>query len=715
MSDSPLFSEHWFRVRDLTPRLASDVEVRRHVYRQQVQYILHRKSTGAYYRLDAQSFELVGKLDGATRLDELWKVAIEVQDTKAPTQAEFIQLLAQLHEADLLMVNRKLNAEQLFNRAEQQSRTQNRQRYLNPLYMRFALFDPDELLTKITPIFQVFFNRVSFVLWVMLIFLALIGLAPHWNELQAEIAGFAYFSPRYAMLFLVVYPILKLFHELAHGVALKQMGGEVHELGIALMVLLPIPYVDASAAAALADKRQRIFVSAAGIILEIGIAAIATLVWLSSEGLVHDVALILMLVGGLSTIIFNANPLLKFDGYYILADSIEIPNLALRSKHYLKNLGCQLLLGQNASAERSLTSNERSWLISYGVLSFLYRFILMLTIAYLLSGQFFFFGTALAIWVIFTLLIKPSWQYLRFLQNETADHKPRAILISSATAAALLSVLVLVPLPQSTFAEGIIWLPEHAIVRVNSNCEVSEQYITDGHDVQVGDALFICIDTELPAQISTLRAQLRELEAERHGLLISRRAGRKLLYHKINTAKSNLTRAEARFSEQVVRAQSAGRLVIAETTKLEGRYLAQGSIAAFVVPAHARTVHVPIEQDDIDNVKGLVKEIEIQFSEQRPKRLTYHSTIIRQAPQASFEVPSPALTMAGGGNLLTDPSGNGRMVLEPIFNVELAWPENAPELQIGSRVWVKFEHSAKPIFARLFTRVQRAFMGRLQA
>jgi len=713
VSESPLFSEHWYRIRDLTPKLANDVEIRRHVYRQQAQYVLHRKSTGSYFRLDGKSFELVGKFDGTMRVDELWELAIELQDTDAPTQAELIQLLAQLHEAELLVVNRRLNTEQLFKRGDQQSRSENRQRYLNPLYMRFRLFDPDNLLTSICPVFRLLFNRSALVIWVMLLLLALIRLAPHWGDLQREIAELGYFSPRYALIFLIVYPLLKMLHELAHGIALKRLGGEVHELGIALMVLLPIPYVDASATAALPDKRHRILVGAAGIMLELTVAALATMVWLSSDGLVHDIALILMLIGGLSTLMFNGNPLLKFDGYYMLADITEIPNLAQRSKQYLRALACKVLLRRSISPEQTPTPGERVWLVTYGILSSLYRFVLMLSIAYLLSGKFFFFGAALAIWVIFSLLVLPCWQFGHFLLNDAATNKLRAILIASATVAALASALVLIPLPLSTLAEGVVWLPERAIIRVANNCEVTRQEVVDGHDVQIGDTLFTCEDPDLPAQIRLLRAELRELEAERYGYQISRRVKRAMLQHKIDTVKSKLQRAEDIFSEQVVRAQNSGQLVLAGDVALEGRYLKQGSIAAFVIPVNGRTVHVPIDQDDIGIIKREVASIEMQFSEELPSRGVHQSAIVRQTPQANLEVISAALTTGGGGTLLADPAGNGRTLMEPVFNVELAWPESAPEVNVGSRVWVKFKHSSKPIFFRLLTKAQRAFLGRL--
>ena len=165
MTDSPLFSEHWHRVKDLSPRLAIDVEIKRHIYRKQVQYILHRRSTGTYFRLDDQTFEIIGKLDGSVRIDELWELTLQSLNEQAPTQSEIIQILAQLHEAELLIVNRRLNAEQLFKRQNTKNAAERKQRYLNPLFLRFRLFDPDSLLNKITPTVNWVFTRTTFIIW----------------------------------------------------------------------------------------------------------------------------------------------------------------------------------------------------------------------------------------------------------------------------------------------------------------------------------------------------------------------------------------------------------------------------------------------------------------------------------------------------------------------------------------------------------------------
>ena len=397
LSEDQLFSEHWYRVRNLKPRLASDVDLARHVYRGVSNYVLHRRSSNSFFRLDDASYQIVSQFDGSHTVADIWQGAIKSMDASAPNQQQFINLLGQLHEAELLTVNRKLDAEHLFIRGTENSYRDAKQRYTNPLFLRLRLINPDKILSGLLPVAHLVFSAKGFYIWFSILALAVFKLLPHLSELAQDVTRIDFFSPAYAALFLVIYPPLKLLHEFAHGLALKRFGGEAREMGIALMVLLPVPYIDASAAAIFPNKYHRMLVSAAGIFAELGVAALATLVWLASDGTVHDIALMLMLICGMSTVLFNANPLLKFDGYYLLADAIEIPNLADRSKRYVLDIMRSWLLGLEAQQSGIQDCGERAWLIGYGILSTLYRVGLMLSIAYVLSGAYFFFGAALAL------------------------------------------------------------------------------------------------------------------------------------------------------------------------------------------------------------------------------------------------------------------------------------------------------------------------------
>ena len=215
-------------------------------------------------------------------------------------------------------------------------------------------------------------------------------------------------SPRNLFLLALLYPLIKLLHELGHALSTKVWGGEVHEMGVMLLVLMPIPYVDASAASAFRSRRRRVLVGAGGIVVELFLAALAMFAWLNMEpGILRAAAYNIMLIGGVSTVLFNGNPLLRYDGYYILADLIEIPNLGQRSTRYLGYLLQRYLLGI-ATVESPVTApGEKGWFLAYGPVAFCYRIAVLVGLVLLVSSRFFIVGILIGIWGAISLLLVP--------------------------------------------------------------------------------------------------------------------------------------------------------------------------------------------------------------------------------------------------------------------------------------------------------------------
>ena len=715
MNESPLFNEHWFRIRELTPRIPADVSITRHVYRQKPQYVLHRQSTGAYHRLDASTFEIVDRLDGSTNIQELWEFALEHQGSDAPTQGELILLLSQLHEAELLIVNRRLNPEQLFQRGDRQSKLELRQRLLNPLFLRFRILDPDRLLSRLCPYFGFLFNRTTLVLVTILIIAALLSLAPHWDGFVKDVSELRHLSPSFALLFVLLYPCLKLLHELAHGLVLKRLDGEVHEFGLAVMVLMPIPYVDATAAAAIPDKKMRMLVGSIGILVELTIAAIATFVWIFSDGLIAEGALVLMLIGGLSSLLFNGNPLLKFDGYYVLSDAIEIPNLADRSKHYLRSLASKLVLGNDDPVLTCADRGEKIWLICYGIASSVYRVGLMLFIAFLISGKYFFFGVILSLWILVAMIFKPIFQFGGYLLAESDAHRWKAVTGTSVIVALLVVFLTVIPVPFSTTAEGVVWLPENAIIRMEHGCNITSVDTPPGQQVDIGDLLFTCEDPELPIKIRGLESELAQLEAENYGLNTRDKVKFKIIAGEITSKESELKLVRSIQKNQKVHAKLSGKFVAAGGADLTGQFIKHGDAVAYIIPELVRSLHIVLDQSASGFSQHGVEAISLKFIEKGTEHREYHSDIQRISPKASKIVPSQALTTAGGGKLLADPGGDGFSLMESVFAVELTMPDDAPELLVGGRVWVKFKHQSQPVIQRLAIQVQQTFLRRISA
>src|SRR6478672_3160193 len=315
MAADNLFSPSWYRVAELKPRLRGHLRVHRHQYRGQRWYVLEDLLSRRMHRFNPPAHYVLGLMDGRRTLQELWDLATTAFGDDAPTQDEMIRLLAQLHAADVLQSDVEPDVAELLRRARRTRRGKWMQRYLSPLALRFPLFDPDRLLARTLPWYRPIFSRAGFLVWLAIVAAAAVLALGHWKELSEDVTD-RVLAPQNLLLMALVFPLVKLVHEFGHGCAVKAWGGEVHDMGVMLLVLMPVPYVDASASSTLREAHRRALVGAAGVMAELVLAALALLFWLELEpGVARAVAYDVMLIAGVSTVLFNGNPLLRFDGY----------------------------------------------------------------------------------------------------------------------------------------------------------------------------------------------------------------------------------------------------------------------------------------------------------------------------------------------------------------------------------------------------------------
>ena len=463
---SSLFSTSWYRVAALRPKLRAHVEVHRQPYRGEASFVLQDLGNGKMYRFNAAAYELIGRMNGERTVDAIWQAMVETRGDDAPTQDDVIDVLGRLHAADALQGSFTPDCLELFRRAERERNRRWKKMLRSPMSLRVPLIDPDRLLVRLGPLVAPALTPVGLALWAIMVAAALVALTPHGDELWSYAREHA-LAPQNLVLLGCIYVVVKLLHELGHGLTTRHFGGEVHEAGITLLVLVPVPYVDASASTSFRRKRHRILVSAAGMMAELFVASIAAFVWVTVEpGLVRAAAFDVMLIAGVSTLVFNGNPLLRFDSYYILEDLVEIPGLATRSSRYLTYLLQRYLLGMEAATSPVTRAGERTWFVGYGIVSTVYRWILTVTIIWFVAGQYFVVGVVLALWAALSQILAPLGKALIFLVNDPrlARGRLRAVTTSAAAVAALAAALVLVPLPVATRADGVLLPPDDAHV-----------------------------------------------------------------------------------------------------------------------------------------------------------------------------------------------------------------------------------------------------------
>ena len=266
MSES-LFSPTWYRIADLRPRLRKHAHIHRHSYSGELWFVLENQTTGQSYRFTPIVFHVIGLMDGQRTVQELWDATMQHFGDDAPTQSDIIHVLSQLYSADVLQCDVTPDIEDLLRRHEQHTRSKWLMNLRTPLALRFPLLDPERFLEATIGLVRPFFSVMGALVWLAVVLTALVTALKYWPELTGNLTDQILTAQNLALLW-VIYPLVKAIHEMGHAYAVKRWGGEVHEMGIMLLVLMPIPYVDASSATAFPEKRRRILVSASGMMVE---------------------------------------------------------------------------------------------------------------------------------------------------------------------------------------------------------------------------------------------------------------------------------------------------------------------------------------------------------------------------------------------------------------------------------------------------------------
>lgn len=711
-----IYSPLWYRAADLKPRIRDHVRIHRHLYRGERWYLLQDEASGNSHRLSPAAHLLVGLMNGRRSLDEIWEAALERLGDAAPTQDETLDLLGRLHNADILQCDVAPDGMEMLRRQQYYLRNQWRQRLLAPLAVRVPLLDPERFLARWLPLVRPLFTRGAFALWLLLMLAALLLAGMHAEAITADLID-RVLAPRNLLVLWLVYPVVKALHELGHAFATRHWGGEVHELGIMFLVLIPVPYVDASAASGFADRHRRMLVDAAGMIVELTLAALALLVWLAVEpGIVSAIAYNVMLIGSVSTLFFNGNPLLRFDGYYLLADALEMPNLGTRANRYLGYLLQRYLFGVREVQSPVTARGEAAWFTGYGIAAFVYRICILSAILFFVAGKYFFIGVLLAAWAAGTQLLLPLLHGLRFLLSSPVLHQRRLRAIGCLLMAGGLAgwLLFVVPSPCWTRTQGVVWLPEQSTIRAGTDCFISRVPNHTDSPVTEGDPVMRCEDPLLVARRDLLEARLRELQAEHAAKRTEDRLGAQGVQDKIATLKAELSLIQEQLAALTVRSPAQGRLVIPHAEDLEGSYVREGDIVAYVVDDTPPVMRAVVTQDRISLVRQHTRSVAVRLAS-APGR-TLRARIAREVPAATQRLPSRALGSMGGGAVPVDPADDsGTAALEQVFLFDLAPQEAFATDYYGQRVHVRFEHEDEPVAVQWARSLRQLFMRRFGA
>ncbi len=708
-----LFNPNWYRIANLKPRLRRHARIHRHTYSSELWFVLENQTTGQSYRFTPIVFHVIGLMDGQRTIQELWDAAMERFGDDAPTQGDMINILSQLYSADVLVSDVTPDMEELLLRHDKQSRLKRLTNLRTPLALRFPLLDPERFLNATVGIVRPIFSVAGAIVWLMVVLAAMVTAVRYWPELTGNLADRILSAQNLAILW-IVYPAVKVIHELGHGYAVKRWGGEVHEMGIMLLVLMPIPYVDASSATAFPEKRRRILVSSAGMMVEMFMAAVALLLWVNlDQGLARSIAFNVVIIGSLSTLLFNGNPLLRYDGYYIFLDAVEIPNLAQRSLNYLGYIIKRYLFGIKHLESPHAGPGERFWLVTYSIAAFIYRLFIYTSIILFISGKFFFVGIILALWAFTSMFILPIVKRIQFLAASPMlrHSRTRAVAVTAVVLLLVGVLLFAVPAPLRTRSEGIVWIPEQAMVRAGTDGFIERIEAVPDSQVDKGDVLIVCSDPLLVANVEILQARVAGLKHRYDSERYSDQVKARITLEELDTVRADLARSRERLAELQIRSNGGGKFVLPGAADLPGRYVRKGDLVAFVLDIERPVVRAVVSQDDVDLLRKSDRGVQVRLAEHIDK--IYDAEVVREIPGAVERLPSTVLGVAGGGEIAMDPRDAGGLTsLESMFQLDIKLKQPVSGVNVGGRVYIRFDHGVKPLGFQWYRGIRRLFIKR---
>ncbi|MBN2061245.1 MAG: M50 family metallopeptidase, partial [Deltaproteobacteria bacterium] len=321
------FSESWHRVANLKVSLRPTVSVRKQMFRGEIWYVLQDPFNNQFFRLRPEAHDFVINLRPDRTVEQVWMDCLDRHPDEAPGQEDVIQLLTQLYFANLLYFERAADSGKMFERYRKRRQREIRSKLLSIMFVRIPLLDPDRMLKLLMPLFRIIISPLGAIIWVLVVAVAGKLVIDRFDMATDQVQGIL--APDNLFLMYLGLVIIKSLHEFGHAVVCKRFGGEVHIMGVMLLVFTPLPYMDATSSWAFRSRWRRAFVGAAGMITEVFVAALAAFLWAyTGPGTLHSLAYNMMFIASVSTILFNGNPLLRFDGYYILSDLLDIPNLS---------------------------------------------------------------------------------------------------------------------------------------------------------------------------------------------------------------------------------------------------------------------------------------------------------------------------------------------------------------------------------------------------
>lgn len=741
--------------RPLTLRMRPDLTVRQQRYHGQSFWVVKEPIGLNYFRFHEEEYAILCMLDGRCSLESIKERFEQEFMPQKITFQDLQQFVGMLHRSGLVVADAIGQGQQLLKRRNDKKKRELLGKLANVFAFRWRGIDPEWILNALYPYTRWFFTGPAVIFNVLVALAALLLITVQFDVFSSRLPTFHQFFGNWEnwLVMGVVMAAAKVLHEFGHGLSCKHFGGECHELGFMLLVFTPALYCNVSDSWMLPNKWHRAFIGAAGMYVEMVLASIATFIWWFTDrtALLNQVCLSLMFICSVSTILFNGNPLLRFDGYYILMDLIEIPNLRQKSTEVLKRFLVNLCLGIEQPDNPFLPQRHRFLFGLYTVAAVIYRWIVVFSILLFLNKVLEPYGLKVigrlvGAMGLFGLVVQPIWQLGKFFYMPGRMHKVKRVrvAVSVAVIAGLLAVFFFVPLPFHLSCGFDVKPLGAQTVYAKVPGRLDDVHVELGQAVKQNDVIATMHNLELELALEKLQGDLRELDAqlavlqkeqrrdETAGTTIDQMLEQRAALEEVIRERTN------ELNDLKVKAPIDG-IVLPVVEKAErespdgqlpewvGSPLAPRNRGAFLA-AHDRicqvgdptqlVAEIVIDQADVELVwaafHGRKKEEQLSgvpvtlMLDSLPGK-SFESEIESVALAKMEETPLGLSTMAGGDvDSVTDPQTGVPRPLSTSYPAIARLP-NAGELQLGMRGKAKVYVQWQSLGARVYRFVKRTF------
>ncbi len=678
-------------------RIRPDLSITPQRYEGRSYFVVKDPVSLRYYRFKEQEHFLLGLMDGKHTLDDAQK---EFEGRFRPdrlTLEDLEHFGQQLLTAGLVQNESTQAGSLLFDRRTKRRNRELMQKFTNILYIKIPIIDPDRIL-------HYMLKYLGWILsmWFLVLSLAVMGaavslVATHFDTFMSKLPSYhEFFSFKTAIYLWLALGVVKIIHEFGHGVSCKGFGGEVHEMGFLLLCLSPAMYCNVSDSWTLPNKWHRIIIGAAGIYVELMIAAVATFVWwyTPSQPFINNLSLSLMVVCSVSTVVFNGNPLMRYDGYYVLADWLEIPNLRDRSNRYITACFQEYCLGMETQPEPYMELGRKILFLTYAVVSYIYRwvvtfFILQFMATFLAPYKLEIVSNILALAALASMVGWPVFNVGKNLvkRGRLPDMKSGRVMITVFVGSLLVLGFFLIPLPVTRIREwGLVQFhPEHlSQIFVATDAVLRKVHVKEGEHVVKGRILaeFDNLDLdkkkiELEATVNAKQKLVQLYEQKRSESRDAREKERLTLsiVHATGDLKSaqvNLRSIQDELSQLILRAPRDGVVLGLPNTEEVGRAWKKGQDAPFcsIGDRSKLRVLVPVHPSEMELMRdnfvklGDNKPIPVTIRVQgRVSDLRKGGVWKRELPKSeAHEIPL-FLSSKGGGHVAVRPPGPNQKLI----------------------------------------------------